>query len=237
MRTLANILWHFPFFGFLSALGAFLLGVLFLITVIGAPIGLGLIQFSRFLLTPFSSSMIDKKDLGVKQNKLWLAFGFIIRIFYFPFGLILAFVTIIQIALLFITIIGIPIALVLAKSLGTYFNPVNKVCVSKAVKDEIQRRKAEEQVNQMQGFSEPQFQNDEKPKNPSICSLCGNQIVGGKCISCGESQGKFWTNPWFLGIITGIVLFLLFRSWFVALIGAIAVYFLITKEVIKFPNR
>jgi len=147
MRTLGNILWHFPFFGFMSALGAFLVGVLFLITVIGAPIGLGLIQLSRFLLTPFSSAMIDKKDLNANQNKLWVAFGFIVRILYFPFGLILAFVTIIQIACLFISILGIPVALVLAKSLGTYFNPVNKVCVSKAVKDELIKRKAEEQVS------------------------------------------------------------------------------------------
>ena len=236
MRTLANILWHFPFFGFLSAFGAFLVGVLFLITVIGAPIGLGLIQLSKFLLTPFSSAMIDKKDLGIEQNKLWLAFGFIIRILYFPFGLFMAFVTVIQICLLFISILGIPIALVLAKSLGTYFNPVHKVCVSKAVQDEIQRRKAEGYVNQAQGLSDPQFSEVEKPANPSICALCGNQIVGGKCTNCGESNEKFWTNPWFLGIITGIILVLLFRSWIAALIGAVVVYFLVTKEVIKIPK-
>lgn len=54
--------------------------------------------------------------------------------------------TIIQIVELFITIIGIPVALVLAKSLGTYFNPVNKICVPKAVKDELEKRNAKEQV-------------------------------------------------------------------------------------------
>lgn len=52
MRTLGNILWHFPFLGFLSALGTFLLGVILLITIIGAPLGLGLIQLSKFLLCP-----------------------------------------------------------------------------------------------------------------------------------------------------------------------------------------
>lgn len=146
MRTLGNILWHFPFLGFLSALGTFLIGGLFVITVIGAPIGLGLIQLSKFLLTPFSSAMVDKKDLKADQNKLWQSFSLIVRIFYFPFGLILAVVTIFQIAGLFITIIGIPVAIVLAKSLGTYFNPVNKTCVAKAVKDELEQRKAKEQV-------------------------------------------------------------------------------------------
>jgi len=146
MRTLGNILWHIPFLGFLSALGTFLIGGLFVITVIGAPIGLGLIQLSKFLLTPFSSAMISKKDLNAEQNKLWQSFSFIVRILYFPFGLFLAIVTIFQIAGLFITIIGIPVALVLAKSLGTYFNPVNKTCVPKAVQNELEQRKAKEQV-------------------------------------------------------------------------------------------
>lgn len=151
MRTLGNILWHVPFLGFLSALGTFLIGGLLVITVIGAPLGLGLIQLSKFLLTPFSSAMISKKDLKADQNKLWQTFGIIVRILYFPFGLFLAVVTVFQIAGLFITIIGIPIALVLAKSLGTYFNPVNKTCVPKAVADEVASRKAKEQVDKHLG--------------------------------------------------------------------------------------
>ena len=151
MRTLGNILWHVPFLGFLSALGIFLIGGLLVITVIGAPLGLGLIQLSKFLLTPFSSAMISKKDLKADQIKLWQTFGIIVRILYFPFGLFLAVVTVFQIAGLFITIIGIPVALVLAKSLGTYFNPVNKTCVPKAVADEVASRKAKEQVDKHLG--------------------------------------------------------------------------------------
>ncbi len=141
MRTLANIIWHVPFLGFLSALSTFLLGALLVLTIVGAPLGLGLIQLSKFLLTPFSSSMIDKSDLKVDQNVLWKSFGFIVRILYFPIGLILAVVTIFQIVGLCITIVGIPLALVLAKSLGTYFNPVNKVCVSRTVAAEAASRK------------------------------------------------------------------------------------------------
>lgn len=147
MRTLGNILWHVPFLGFLSALGTFLIGGLFVITVIGAPIGLGLIQLSKFLLAPFSNSMISKSDIKADQNAAWKTFGIIVRILYFPFGLFLAVVTVFQIAGLFVTIVGIPVALVLAKSLGTYFNPVNKSCVSKAVADEVASRKAKEQVD------------------------------------------------------------------------------------------
>mgnify|MGYP000920523200 CR=1 FL=1 len=147
MRTLANIIWHFPFFGFLSALGVFLVGGLFVITVIGAPIGLGLIQLSKFLLSPFSSSMVSKSDLSIEQNKAWKTFGIIATILYIPFGLMLCVVTICQIAGLFISLIGIPIALVLAKSLGTYFNPVNKVCVPVSVAQELENRKANADVD------------------------------------------------------------------------------------------
>jgi uncharacterized membrane protein YccF (DUF307 family) len=140
MRTLGNILWHFPFLGFLTALGTFLIGGLLVITVIGSPLGLGLIQLSKFLLAPFS-------DLQADQNKAWKTYGIIVRILYFPIGLFLVVVNIFQIAGLFISIVGIPVALVLAKSLSTYFNPVNKVCVSKAVADELSSRKAKAEVD------------------------------------------------------------------------------------------
>lgn len=148
MRALGNILWHIPFLGFMTAFGTFIVGVLFLITIIGAPIGLGLIQLSKFLLTPFSSAMVSRDDLNIEQNKAWKYFSLIIRILYFPFGLLLATAAIFQIALLFVTIIGIPVAMVLAKSLGTFFNPVNKKCVPKAVKDELDQRKAHAHVSQ-----------------------------------------------------------------------------------------
>ena len=66
MRTLGNILWHIPFLGFLSALGTFLIGGLMVITIIGAPLGLGLIQLSKFLLSPFSSltQFKSKQEIG-----------------------------------------------------------------------------------------------------------------------------------------------------------------------------
>jgi uncharacterized membrane protein YccF (DUF307 family) len=129
MRTLGNIIWHIPFLGFMSAFFTFIIGGILVLTVVGSPIGLGLIQLSRFLLTPFSMSMVSKSDLNIKQNILWRSFGIFVRIIYFPFGLILAIITICQIVGLFFSIVGIPVALVLAKSLETYFNPVNKVCV------------------------------------------------------------------------------------------------------------
>lgn len=140
MRFLGNIWWHIPCLGFLTALWVFLLGLLFTITVVGAPIGMGLIEYSKFLLSPFSSEMVSKEDLNMRQNSLWRLYSFIVRIVYFPFGLILFLVALFQIIVAAVTIVGIPVALILVKSLGVFFNPVGKVCVPHVIGDEIRRR-------------------------------------------------------------------------------------------------
>lgn len=53
---------------------------------------------------------------------------------------------IIQIVLMFVSLVGIPVAIVMSKALGTYFNPVNKVCISKNLYDEIMAEKEKENV-------------------------------------------------------------------------------------------
>jgi uncharacterized membrane protein YccF (DUF307 family) len=157
MRTVGNILWHFPFFGFLVAAVTFLVGVIFVATVVAAPLGLGLIEFSKFLMAPFSYAMVTKKDLEIEQNKAWEAWSLVITILYFPLGLIAVAFNVIRIAMLCLTIIGIPIAIVAAKSLGTYLNPVNKKCVPVAVALELDRRRDRAVVEQRLGgaTSEP----------------------------------------------------------------------------------
>lgn len=148
MKTLGNILWHFPFFGFISAIFAFLFGTILTLTVVAAPIGLGLIQYSKFLFWPFGNAMVSKADLNIEQNKYWAIYSKIVMILYFPLGLICAICGVIQVACLFCSIIGIPSAIVVAKSLGTYLNPVNKKCVPAAVADELEKRDAQKKVDQ-----------------------------------------------------------------------------------------
>ena len=142
MRTFGNILWHFPFFGFLTALFNFIIGGILTITVIGSPIGLGLIQLAKFQLTPFSSQMVDESLVGKSKPVAWNIFGIIIFIIYLPFGIILALLTVIQICCLFISILGIPAAIVLSKSLSTYFNPVGKICLDSKVVIELEKERA-----------------------------------------------------------------------------------------------
>ncbi|OBW97291.1 hypothetical protein QV02_00800 [Gallibacterium anatis] len=144
MRALGNVLWHIPFCGFLSALLAFLMGTLLVITVIAAPIGLGLIQYSKFLLLPFNYTMISSSEMNLQENSFWKLYGTILKILYVPFiGLPLLLITCFQILGLFISIIGIPAAIPLAKSLGTLLQPVGKICAPRLVGDILAQRKAE----------------------------------------------------------------------------------------------
>jgi len=128
VRTIANILWHIPFLGFLNALYAFLLGLLLTALVIPAPIGLGLIQYAKFLMFPFSTKMVSSSEAGRRRNPLWAAYSTIIMILYLPFGLVAFIFGLVQCLGLAVTIIGLPGAYIIFKSLGTYFNPVGKVC-------------------------------------------------------------------------------------------------------------
>ncbi len=142
MKIFLNVLWHIPFVGFLTAFITFMVGGLFIITIIGAPVGLGLVELSKFLLLPYSSAMMSKKHFFIEQDHLRKQFNLVVRILYFPFGLILASITLLQIALLYMSIIGKPAALVLYKTLGIFFSPVNKICVPHTVKKKILQRQA-----------------------------------------------------------------------------------------------
>lgn len=151
MKTLGNILWYFPFFGFVNAALVYLLGVLLTATVVAAPIGLGLMEFGKFLFAPFGRTMVSKSDLNLEQNQAWKAYSTLVTVIYFPFGIFLAICAVIQVALLCFTVVGIPVALVIAKSLGTYLNPINKKCVSSAVSDELARRRGHDEVEKYLG--------------------------------------------------------------------------------------
>jgi len=80
MRTLGNILWHFPSFGFVSAILVYLLGLILTATVIAAPIGLGLMEFDKFLFVPFGHAMVNKSTLNIEQNRAWKTYSTIVMI-------------------------------------------------------------------------------------------------------------------------------------------------------------
>jgi len=140
MKTLANILWHIPFLGFVLAIIVWLVGLLLTITIVAAPIGRGMMEHGKFLFAPFSKSMVRTKDMKAQENPAWKAWSTVVTIVYIPIGILLAIFNIIQIVGLFASIIGIPFALPLARSLGTFLNPVGKKCVPLAVAAEMSKR-------------------------------------------------------------------------------------------------
>ena len=106
-------------------------------------------QHSKFLLSPFSKRMISDSKLNEDKSTLWKILSVIAFIIYLPFGILASIITLIQICLLFISIVGIPVALVLAKSLSTYFNPIGKVCIDYELADELNKRKAKEKADKI----------------------------------------------------------------------------------------
>jgi uncharacterized membrane protein YccF (DUF307 family)/ribosomal protein S27AE len=192
MRTLGNILWYFPFFGFVDAILVYILGLILTITIIGAPLGLGLMELGKFLFAPFSYEMVSQKDLNIKQSKAWETYSTFVMIIYLPFGICLCLITVFQVGLLFLSIVGIPVALVLAKSLGTYFNPVNKKCVHRSVAQEIEKRKAQAYVSKaFEGRTASELSakaGTPLERGKAFCSNCGGALATDDkfCPNCGQ---------------------------------------------------
>ena len=162
MNGCLNVLWHFPFLGFLFAFFYALFGVLLCCTIILYPVGLGYFQIAQFLLTPFTSALVPRKDLDLVRPKerstANVAYSTIIKILYIPFGLIAAIGALFVIVGEFLSIIGIPCGIVWFKALRAIFNPIDMVCVPKAVGDEIERIKAGDTLRRYKG--EPAISND-----------------------------------------------------------------------------
>ena len=53
-----------PLLWFPDAIAVYLVGLLLTATVIAAPIGLGLMEFGKFLFAPFGRAMVSKKRTG-----------------------------------------------------------------------------------------------------------------------------------------------------------------------------
>ena len=98
MKVLGNIIW-FIFGGIWSALGWWLSGILWCITIIGIPIGVQCFKLSTISLTPFGKEIIYDGGAG----------SFIINVIWFIIsGWELALTNFLIGCLFCITIIGIP---------------------------------------------------------------------------------------------------------------------------------
>ena len=120
--------------GWILAIATYVIGLILTLLVITAPIGLGLMEYGKFLFLPFTHYMVKKDSF---DNKSMTAYKMLGIVYILVFGIWLFISGIFAIIGYFVSIIGIPCAILLAKSLGTLFNPVGKVCVTKDIADEM----------------------------------------------------------------------------------------------------
>ena len=98
MKTLGNIIWFF-FGGLAGAIGYFLAGVLFCVTVIGVPVGLQCFKLASLALLPFGKE--------IRQGDS--AFSFIVNVIWFLIcGLWMAIAYAVLGLIYCVTVIGIP---------------------------------------------------------------------------------------------------------------------------------
>lgn len=135
MRTIYNVLWYFPFLGFLIAIYAATFGLVFLFLF---PVGKGLLQLAKFYMAPFSFDMKRTTDIYPSdQVKTYGVLGVLMLLFWFPFALILGFSLAIPFLAYGASVVFLPASIVIARSLVFVFNPINAVCVPLARGQEV----------------------------------------------------------------------------------------------------
>jgi len=101
MKLLGNIVWII-FGGLLSAIGWWLAGIIWCITIIGIPVGVQCFKFSKISLCPFGKEIVYDGGVGsLFLNIIWILVS----------GIELALGNLILGCLCCITIVGIPFGL------------------------------------------------------------------------------------------------------------------------------
>ncbi|MFT3871478.1 MAG: YccF domain-containing protein [Nocardioides sp.] len=121
MRTLLNIIW-LVLSGFWLFLGYLLAGVILCIFVITIPWGIASFRIANYALWPFGRTIVSKPTAGAGSflgNVLWVIFA----------GWWLALGHIISGVALFVTIIGIPLAIADFKMIPISLMPLGKEIV------------------------------------------------------------------------------------------------------------
>lgn len=101
MTVIGNIIWII-FGGLVEAIGWFVAGVVWSITIIGLPYGLQCFKMAKFQLLPFGREVEEANNtaLGFIANVIWVIF----------FGWELALINLISALIFAVTIIGLPFA-------------------------------------------------------------------------------------------------------------------------------
>jgi uncharacterized membrane protein YccF (DUF307 family) len=123
MRTLGNILW-FILAGFWLAIAYAVTGIIACVFIITIPFGIAAFRLAGYVIWPFGRVVVDRREgapvLTFIANVLWFIFaGLWLAIAQFVFGV-----------LLFVTIIGIPMAVASWKMVPLAIAPLGRRVVS-----------------------------------------------------------------------------------------------------------
>lgn len=188
MRPQGNILWHFLLFGSLQASLTRPRGLLLTAVVVASPIGRGLVAYGKFLFFPLSRTMISRKKPGENRNGAWRTHSTFITTIYLPAGLVPAVINAIQIAELVASIAGIPVAVVIAKSMDTFFNPVDKKCVRSGVAAKVERQDNRAGIERQRSADWRGFTSPGEPERHDRSRTTLVEIV--PCLASGTGSAK-----------------------------------------------
>lgn len=142
MSTIGNIIW-FILGGWWNFLLYGFLGVLCCITIIGIPVGKALFQYAKLMVLPFGKEIVRETDIKGKENvsAIRRVGGVIANIIWLPVGLVMFVGNILLAVVTAITIVGIPAAIVLARSAKFLIWPVGARVITKQEAEALQMRK------------------------------------------------------------------------------------------------
>nr|WP_237151593.1 YccF family protein [Oryzibacter oryziterrae] len=132
MRTGANILW-FLLGGWFLALTWLFGAVVMAISVIGLPWARACFEIAKLSLAPFGREVISHAELSGGDPLPVGIFRLLANLLWLPFGLVLTLSHLMHGCMMFVTIIGIPLALQDFKLAGISLFPVGKRVVLKEV--------------------------------------------------------------------------------------------------------
>lgn len=153
MALLGNIIW-FILGGWWNFLLYGFLGVVCCVTIIGIPIGKALFQYAKLMVFPFGKVIVRETDIKGKENvsAVRRVGGVVANILWLPFGIISFVMNIVLMLGAAITIIGIPVAVVIARSSKFLLWPIGAKVITK---DQAETLRMENAVMKMTGADAP----------------------------------------------------------------------------------
>lgn len=122
MRTILNIIW-LVFCGFWMAIAYVIAGIVCCILIVTIPFGLAAFRIAAYALWPFGRTVVRRQDAGAGSaigNIIWIVFA----------GWWLALGHLLTSIPLFVTIIGIPLAIANLKMIPISLAPLGREIVS-----------------------------------------------------------------------------------------------------------